>query len=221
MAALAVCSISLLLFLSKPAVGFGASTTVLLVGAGNCDVSDHACKQLPDPAEHKVAILNPKHLSDGVMSTVAVGGLPSWVAAGKPTTGCAYATLTDLNNVVSLRVSKNFSAAVVANVSLAAQGLVNPVHLAVDPAAGTMMTAAFYHGPDDAAESPGAGVVLFSVSPDTCEIKVGAFVRTSGHSTNPARQGTSHVHSTTWDLSAKAPSPRIFACVRYVLILQR
>jgi len=184
-------------------------------------VSDTACRQLPDPAEHKVSVFNADGL--GVLpSKIAVGGLPSWVAAGinvvqddghNPTTGCAYATLTDLSNVVSLRVSKNYTAAVVSNVSAAAppMSLVNPVHLAVEPATGTLMTAAFYHGPDDATESPGAGVVVLTVAPDTCEIKVAAFTATTGHSVNPARQGTSHVHSTMWDLTDKK-NMRFFAC---------
>lgn len=53
--------------------GFGARTNVLLIGAGNCDVSDTACRQLPDPAEHKVSVFNADGL--GVLpSKIAVGG---------------------------------------------------------------------------------------------------------------------------------------------------
>lgn len=83
--------------------------------------------------------------------------------------------------------------------------LQNPVFLST---IGNTLLAANYHGGDNTSVQVGAGVTSFAIE-EGCRLKFGMALPSTGHSVDPTRQMTSHMHSVTPD--AKFPG-RFYGC---------
>lgn len=136
------------------------------VGPGGCDVSDPTCVSANTTATQTIYMFSltrqrddpkPTHIS--TITSVSVGATPAWVQPAVSdhysVAGCLFVTLTSLDRVGSFELDHN--GAPHSLTSSGANDLQAPVHIHVSDS-GSILFAAFYHGPDDTTNSTGAGI---------------------------------------------------------------
>jgi 6-phosphogluconolactonase (cycloisomerase 2 family) len=180
----------------------GASAGFIYTGAGGCDVSDTACVPPAAPYSQQINAFS-QQTKGGKLYPVAnytTGGTPSWVIVpDEPDldTKCLFATLSDINRVVSYEVLAGGALSLVSNVS---SGGLSPVYLdhyyAQYPQQGKALLVGNYNG--DCAAG-GATVASLLVS-DKCVLTPGDSIAFNGSGPDPTgRQKCSHAHSVVVD----------------------
>ena len=162
------------------------------VGSGGCDVLDHGCKD--DPKSER--LIGAVHVgNNGVLSwpagfePVDAGGVPSWLVTDG---ACTWAALHDTDMVAGFRHDDRG----LALEASAPSGGKTPLYMELSPD-GSHMFVANYDAPDDATNSSGASVAVFSRRGGSCglEFAASAAVDAPSRVDPDGRQGASHIHS--------------------------
>jgi len=159
----------------------------VLIGPGGCDVSASNCT--PATGADASSILQFEWSGDAQdemkrVNSYNTHGKPTWIHASE---SCVFATLSDINTIVSYQIGEN-TLKLMSNVS--SEGI-SPVFL---DNINDVLIVANYHGPDDGKDATGATAATLKINQD-CSLSKGDSIPVTGHSINPSRQGTSHVHS--------------------------
>ena len=181
----------------------GAAAGFIYTGAGGCDVSDTACVPPAAPYSQQINAFS-QQTKGGKLYPVAnytTGGTPSWVIVPPDEPGtntkCLFATLSDINRVVSYEVLAGGALSLVSNVS---SGGLSPVyldhHYAQYPKTGKALLVGNYNG---GCAAGGATVASLLVG-EKCALSPGDSIAFHGSGPDPTgRQECSHAHSVVVD----------------------
>eukprot|EP00040_Diaphanoeca_grandis_P006138 m.36115 g.36115 ORF g.36115 m.36115 type:complete len:400 (-) comp17262_c0_seq1:602-1801(-) len=171
-----------------------ADTYTVYVGPGGCDVAAKNCTEATGVPASSIAQYewsgpNGDSVDMKMIKFYNTNGKPTWIHT---TESCLFATLSDLSTIVSYQRMTDGSLSFKSNVT--SEGI-SPVYLdSID----NVLLVANYHGPDDGKDATGASAATLKIGMD-CVLTKGDAIAVTGHSINPGRQSTSHVHSVVAD----------------------